>query len=117
MIGKSFILRLNLKLNCKSLFKGAMFFGVTLLTRKIMTPFQFNAVFLTGTLGIFFATVLFQEVHIPFVSTQKLIIPCTHPEPGTLLETLGKYFLFYTAQKQLYMKFMLSTKKDVFNLS
>ena len=57
-----------------------------------MSPLQFNLVFVTGTLGIFFATVLYQEVHIPFVSTQKLIIPCPPPPPGSTLEQLVELF-------------------------
>jgi len=64
----------------------AMFFGVTLLGRKVLTPIQYAAVFGFGVLGIFFATVLYQEIHIPYVSTQKLILPCGDPTPGSWLE-------------------------------
>ena len=54
---------------------------------------QFNLVYLTGVFAVFFGTVLFQEVHIPYVSTQKLIIPCDKPEAGSWLEFLGELML------------------------
>ena len=35
------------------------------------------------------ATVIVQEVHIPVVSTQRLILPCPAAAPGSLLESVG----------------------------
>ena len=91
----------------------AMFFGVTLLRRfvqkypvfyltvsrrnftqyflrKILTPVQFAAVYGFGVWNIFIATTLYQEIHIPFVSSQKLVLPCETPTPGSWLEYLGE---------------------------
>jgi hypothetical protein len=48
-------------------------------------------IFVVFCVGMFLATVLSQEVHIPFVSTQKLVIPCEAPEPGSWLELIGKF--------------------------
>jgi len=64
----------------------AMFFGVTLKSRKVLTPVQYGVVFGIGVLSIFFATVLYQEIHIPYVSTQKLVLPCEDPKSGSWLE-------------------------------
>ena len=35
------------------------------------------------------STVLVQEVHIPIVSTQRLILPCPAAAPGSALERVG----------------------------
>ena len=59
--------------------------------RKVLTPVQYAAVFGFGVLGIFFATVLYQEIHIPYVSTQKLVLPCEDPKPGSWLEFFGEF--------------------------
>ena len=95
----------------------AMFFGVTLLRRfvqfffyltekffpgenlaiicfrKILTPVQFAAVYGFGVWNIFIATTLYQEIHIPFVSSQKLVLPCETPTPGSWLEYLGELLI------------------------
>ena len=62
--------------------------------RKVLTPIQYAAVFGFGVLGIFFATVLYQEIHIPYVSTQKLVLPCEDPKPGSWLEFFGEFLKF-----------------------
>ena len=55
-----------------------------------MTPVQFAAVYGFGVWNIFIATTLYQEIHIPFVSSQKLVLPCETPMPGSWLEYLGE---------------------------
>jgi hypothetical protein len=65
---------------------AAMLFGATLLNRKMITGKEFGVIFGIGVIGILVLTVLSQEVHIPFVSTQRLIIPCPAAKPGTWLK-------------------------------
>ena len=65
-----------------------MMFGVTLVDRKILHPVAFGLIFGGAVMGILLATVLAQEVHIPFVSTQKLLIMCPPAEPGTQLASI-----------------------------
>lgn len=55
---------------------GGMFFGATLLTRKIISVQVFAAFFLGLILATLFSTVILQEVHIPCVSTQRLLLFC-----------------------------------------
>lgn len=63
---------------------GAILFGATLFSRKIISLHQFGAIFLTAPPLLVAITVLIQEVHIPIVSTQKLLIFCPTPEAGSL---------------------------------
>mmetsp|Transcript_10240 Transcript_10240/g.11803 ORF Transcript_10240/g.11803 Transcript_10240/m.11803 type:complete len:300 (-) Transcript_10240:96-995(-) len=55
---------------------GAMMFGATLLLRKIISEAVFGVVFVGLILFTLLSTVLLQEIHIPWVSTQKLLINC-----------------------------------------
>eukprot|EP00448_Togula_jolla_P030080 CAMPEP_0170640364 /NCGR_PEP_ID=MMETSP0224-20130122/40184_1 /TAXON_ID=285029 /ORGANISM="Togula jolla, Strain CCCM 725" /LENGTH=256 /DNA_ID=CAMNT_0010970863 /DNA_START=33 /DNA_END=799 /DNA_ORIENTATION=- len=55
-------------------------FGATLLIRKVISPTFFGAAFLGLVLSILLSTVLSMEVHLPFRSTQKLIISCPSPD-------------------------------------
>jgi hypothetical protein len=66
---------------------AAMLFGATLLNRKMITGTEFGLIFGVGVIGILVLTVLSQEVHIPFVSTQRLMIPCPPAQPGSWLKT------------------------------
>lgn len=84
---------------------AAVFFGVTLLRRKVVDNFQFTMIFVVFCVGMFLATVLSQEVHIPFVSTQKLVIPCEAPEPGSWLELIVP-FLDTSSPAQKFWKFV-----------
>jgi hypothetical protein len=53
-----------------------MLFGATLLMRKIISDTTFGVAFVALILCTLAATVITQEVWIPFLSTQKLIIDC-----------------------------------------
>mmetsp|Transcript_4064 Transcript_4064/g.5321 ORF Transcript_4064/g.5321 Transcript_4064/m.5321 type:complete len:327 (+) Transcript_4064:92-1072(+) len=55
---------------------AAMLFGATLLNRKIIGNTCFGMVFLGVILLTLALTVISQEIHIPFVSTQKLFLYC-----------------------------------------
>jgi hypothetical protein len=66
---------------------AAEMFGVTLLNRRILTQVEFGLVFGVCVFGILISTVLSQEVHIPVVTTQRLLLPCPEPPPGTWLRT------------------------------
>ena len=66
-----------------------MMFGATLVERKIITEVQFGVVFGGCVASILVVTVIVQEVHIPVVSTQRLILPCPPAAPGSLLEMVG----------------------------
>mmetsp|Transcript_12881 Transcript_12881/g.14893 ORF Transcript_12881/g.14893 Transcript_12881/m.14893 type:complete len:301 (-) Transcript_12881:155-1057(-) len=82
---------------------AAMLFGATLLMRKIISEAFFGVVFVSLILFTLFSTVLLQEIHIPFVSTQKLVINC--PADNTSLifalselldtSTLARSFLHF----------------------
>ena len=64
---------------------AAEMFGATLLNRRIITGTEFGVVFGGCVLGILVLTVLLQEVHIPYVSTQRLVLPCPEPAQGSWL--------------------------------
>jgi hypothetical protein len=57
--------------------------------RKIISPGKFTLVQIILVAGVILATVITQEIHIPFVSTQKLILPCHDLQDATLLKYLG----------------------------
>jgi len=67
---------------------GAMLFGATLLNRGVISNFFFGSFFVGLIVATLFSTVLMQEVHIPFVSTQKLFLICPSPDEGTLMHYL-----------------------------
>lgn len=72
---------------------AAMMFGATLLNRKIISRTVFGSFFVVLILATLFATVLMQEIHIPVVSTQKLIIICPDPgmdQPISILQVLSE---------------------------
>jgi len=60
-----------------------IFFAVTLQVRKIITLNQLVFCGIGSVIGILMLTVLMQEYHIPFISTQKLYIPCGQPEESS----------------------------------
>ncbi|CAG5098461.1 Oidioi.mRNA.OKI2018_I69.XSR.g15687.t1.cds [Oikopleura dioica] len=60
-----------------------IFFGVTLVMRKIVTVEQLNYFGITSVVLVLITTVILQEYHIPFISTQKLFIPCGTPEENS----------------------------------
>eukprot|EP00400_MALV-I_sp_L67-5_P001299 gene1299-275_t len=62
---------------------ATMLFGATLRRRKIINDRQFGIYFGLGVGLTVLANVMMQEVHIPFVSTQKLYMPCPEPPAGT----------------------------------
>jgi hypothetical protein len=64
---------------------AAMLFGATLVERGILTDLQFGAGFGGLIIVTLVSTVIVQEVHIPVVSTQRLILPCPAAEPGSIL--------------------------------
>ncbi|CAK0888067.1 unnamed protein product [Prorocentrum cordatum] len=71
---------------------AAMLFGGTLLERKIISGLQFAQIFGGGVGVVILTTVLSQELHIPFVSTQRIILPCPEAEPGSLLDVIVRRF-------------------------
>jgi hypothetical protein len=54
-------------------------FSATLYQRGILSDIQFGIGAATITLVCLIATVLSQELHIPFVSTQRIYLPCHEP--------------------------------------
>jgi hypothetical protein len=64
---------------------ATMLFGATLVERKVITPLRFGQVFGGGAGMILLTTVLMQEVHLPVVSTQRLLLPCPAPPSQSLL--------------------------------
>lgn len=71
---------------------AAMMFGATLLDRKLISGLQFGQIFGGGVGSVILTTVLSQELHIPFVSTQRIILPCPEAAPGSLLDVLVRRF-------------------------
>ena len=69
-----------------------MFFGISLMKRKIVTPTLFALVFGAGNLFIFLLVILMQEIHLPNVATQKTILPCPLPEPDSPLGQIVDFF-------------------------
>jgi hypothetical protein len=63
---------------------SALMFGATLWLRKLIGTLSFGGGFSGMILATFVATVLMQEVHIPYVSTMKIYIPCPAPPSGSL---------------------------------
>merc|ERR1719273_767296 len=64
-------------------------FGGTLLNRKIVTTKAFGIIFGGGVGCTIVFTVLMQEIWIPFVSTQRLYMPCPEPPVGTWQHTMA----------------------------
>lgn len=71
---------------------SSMLFGATLLNRKIISKAQFGIGFGMCVAGILVLTVISQEIHIPFVSTQRLIILCPQPSSGSLPKSVSEFF-------------------------
>ena len=63
-------------------------FGATLHLRRILSDFELGVILTISTIVCLIATVLSQEVHIPYVSTQRIYLPCEEPEEGTFSHTL-----------------------------
>ena len=62
---------------------GLMLFAATLYQRGILTDIQFGLGSLCITMICLVSTVLSQELHIPFVSTQRIYLPCVEPPEDT----------------------------------
>ena len=62
---------------------SVMIFGATLYLRQILTAWQFGMGVMSSALLTLTVTVLQQEVYLPYVSTQRIYLPCIEPEPGT----------------------------------
>jgi len=58
-------------------------FGASLFLRKIVSKLELGIGVTVSVLVCLLATVLSQEVHIPDISTQRIILPCIEPEAGT----------------------------------
>lgn len=69
---------------------SAMLFGATLLDRAVITSTFFGVVFGGFVAGTVVVNVIVQELHIPYVSTQRLILPCPEAANGTVLFTIGE---------------------------
>ena len=63
---------------------GLILFGATLYQRKILKEIEFSLLAAVTILVCLVTTVLSQEVHIPYVSTQRIYLPCVEPEEGSL---------------------------------
>lgn len=61
-------------------------FSATLYQRGILSDVQFGIGAATITLVCLIATVLSQELHIPFVSTQRIYLPCQEPMDDSSME-------------------------------
>jgi len=59
---------------------AAIGFLTTLLTRRIITETEMAAITVLQVVGILFAMVVSQELHLWQTSTQKLYIPCVAPQ-------------------------------------
>lgn len=64
---------------------AAIMFGATLLIRKAVPKSVFCALFLIITPLTVGVTVLSQEIHLPFVSTQRLLLPCPALPEGKMV--------------------------------
>ena len=69
---------------------GALSFGATLSTRQIVPEKAFLFSFITLVMATLIATVMCQEIWIPVVSTQKLLIPCPDSGEGDWLHDLAE---------------------------
>ena len=100
-----------------------IFFAVTLQIRKIITVNQvtyrqysikmtLQLVFggVCSVIGILMLTVLLQEYHIPFISTQKLFIPCGQPEEKSWSAWADEALDFSAGAQKLWR--MLLGRKD-----
>lgn len=65
-------------------------FGATLYQRKILSEMEFGIGSGVVVLVCLLATVLSQELFIPDVSTQRIYLPCSEPEIGTLEHDIVK---------------------------
>lgn len=54
-------------------------FGATLYQRKILSPVEFGITSLVLTGVCLLSAVLSQELHIPYISTQRIYLPCKDP--------------------------------------
>lgn len=92
---------------------GAILFGATLFARKIISLRQFCAVFLTAPPLMVATTVLIQEIHIPVVSTQKLLIFCPAPAAGSVEARLEDALNFSKLAQSVLTRFGLGTNEVV----
>lgn len=58
-------------------------FGATLYQRRIISAIEFGLISFAAVAFCLIATVLSQEAHIPYVSTQRIYMPCEEPSNGT----------------------------------
>ena len=70
-------------------------FGATLYQRSILSASSFDTSSAIVVIFCLFGTVLSQELHIPYVSTQRIYLPCVEPKVGTwesqVVHTLSLY--------------------------
>lgn len=59
-------------------------FGATLYERGIVSAVTFGAFMVGSALTSLVTTVLSQELHVPYVSTQRIYLPCIEPAEGSL---------------------------------
>jgi len=83
-----------------------IFFGVTLQMRKIITINQLVFCGVGSVIGTLILTVLMQEYHIPFISTQKLFIPCGQPEESSWSSWANEALDFSAGAQKLWRKLL-----------
>jgi len=85
-----------------------MLFGATLYSRKIISELEFGFVSTFTIIVCLVGTVLSQELHIPFISTQRIYLPCHEPELGTMQHSMVNFLDF-----SRYARMILSTVSNV----
>jgi len=80
-----------------------MLFGATLYSRKIISEAEFGLLSSFTIMVCLVGTVLSQELHIPYISTQRIYLPCHEPEFDTL-----EYFVVNLLDFSMYARTILS---------
>ena len=85
-----------------------MLFGATLYSRKIISEVEFGLVSSVTIIVCLVGTVLSQELHIPFISTQRIYLPCHEPEIGTM-----EHSIVHLLDFSRYARMILSTISNI----
>mmetsp|Transcript_60342 Transcript_60342/g.73932 ORF Transcript_60342/g.73932 Transcript_60342/m.73932 type:complete len:127 (-) Transcript_60342:176-556(-) len=74
------------------LFVSISMFEITIAIRKLLPPSIIAPLIVVPVFGILIAAIFMQEIHVPFVSTQRLIIFCPRPQPNSYKDYIEYYF-------------------------
>jgi len=80
---------------------SVVIFGATLYQRGIVSAFAFGAIIVGSALTSLVTTVLSQELHVPYVSTQRIFLPCVEPLEGTWEASMVKALDFSVASRHV----------------